>query len=70
MQASLLDDLGVGPLVPHRWSNPVMIRCPYAGSCSGFQVTNRAIPAHQLQPVIDEVFRLAEANESYRYFAD
>jgi NADPH:quinone reductase-like Zn-dependent oxidoreductase len=39
----------------------------YVGSVEMFEAMNRAIDLHELKPVIDRVFSLAEAPEAYRY---
>jgi NADPH:quinone reductase-like Zn-dependent oxidoreductase len=60
--------LGEGSFDPRCLFNPVTIRRTYVGSRAGFETMNRAISVHRLQPVIDRVFRFAEAKEAYRHF--
>jgi NADPH:quinone reductase-like Zn-dependent oxidoreductase len=38
------------------------------GSRADFEGMNRAIALHRLHPVIDRVFRFADAPDAYRYF--
>jgi NADPH:quinone reductase-like Zn-dependent oxidoreductase len=39
----------------------------YVGSREMFEAMNRAIALHQLKPIIDRIFPLAEAREAYHY---
>lgn len=62
--------LGDGSFDTRCLFNPVMIRRTYVGSRTGFETMNRAISVHRLRPVIDRVFRFADAKEAYQHFAD
>ena len=46
------------------------IRRIAVGSRTDFEAMNRAIDAHHLRPVIDQVLPFGEAVQAYRYFRD
>jgi len=69
MQASHFEPLGVGPFDPHCLFDPVTIRRTYVDTRTDIGARNWATSA-PLQPVIDRMFRFAEANDAHSYFAD
>jgi len=60
--------LGPGQLDPRVFANPVMVRRVYVGSRAHFEAMNRAIAAHRLKPVIDQVFGFGQTKEAYEHF--
>ena len=65
---SFVAALANGSIDARAFTNPVTVRRVYVGSRAGFEAMNRAISVNQLRPVIDRVFRFAEAPDAYRYF--
>ena len=69
MQAGDFERLGGGRPDPHPLVNPLMICGICVGNRTGCGVGNRPTSADRLEPVIDRVFRSAEANEADSYYA-
>jgi NADPH:quinone reductase-like Zn-dependent oxidoreductase len=61
--AGIAEPLNIGPIL----HNSIRVQGIYVGSVEMFEAMNRAIAAHNMKPVIDRVFPLAEAREALRY---